>query len=170
MPHCVKPPRRYGGRVTVRVDHWDDPAAPIPTRIVPGGSALVLDDEGRVLLQRRTDSGNWAMPGGVMEIGETLPDAVVRETREETGLEVALTGIVGTFTDPRHVIAYADGEVRQEFTIVFRARPIGGRLALSTESTEIGWFALDELADLPMHESTRRRFAFVQHGDGPYLG
>ncbi len=132
MPHGVKPPRRYGGRVTVRVDHWDDPAAPIPTRIVPGGSALVLDDEGRVLLQRRTDSGNWAMPGGVMEIGETLPDAVVRETREETGLEVALTGIVGTFTDPRHVIAYADGEVRQEFTIVFRARPVGGSLARVT--------------------------------------
>jgi 8-oxo-dGTP pyrophosphatase MutT (NUDIX family) len=154
----------------VRVDHWDDPAAPAPTRIVPGGSALVLDDEGRVLLQRRADSGNWAMPGGVMEIGETLPAAVVRETREETGLEITLTGIVGTFTDPRHVIAYADGEVRQEFTIVFRARPVGGSLALSPESTEIGWFGLDELVGLPMHESTRRRFDFVHAGDGPHLG
>lgn len=153
-----------------RTDHWDDPVAPPPTRIVPGGSALVIDADGRILLQRRADSGDWAMPGGAMDIGETLPQAVVRETREETGLDVEITGLVGLFTDPRHVIAYDDGEVRQEFTVVLRARPTGGRLAVSPESTEVAWFAPDDLAALPMAASTRFRIAVHHAGDGPHLG
>ncbi|MFY1669986.1 NUDIX domain-containing protein [Plantactinospora sp. WMMB334] len=108
-----------------RVDYFDDPSAPAATSLIPGGSALVADDRGRILLQRRADSGNWSLPGGTMELGETLGDAVIRETREETGLNVELTGILGIYTDPRHVIAYADGEVRQEFVVAFTARTPG---------------------------------------------
>jgi ADP-ribose pyrophosphatase YjhB (NUDIX family) len=61
--------------------------------------------EGRVLLQRRADSGNWALPGGKTDLGETLGDAVIREVREETGLDVELTGVLGIYSDPKHVIA-----------------------------------------------------------------
>jgi ADP-ribose pyrophosphatase YjhB (NUDIX family) len=156
--------------VSRRTDYWDHPAAPVATRIVPGGSALVIDADGRILLQRRADSGDWSLPGGIMEIGETLPQAVVRETREETGLDVEITGLVGLFTDPRHVIAYDDGDVRQEFTVVLSARPTGGRLTVSPESTDVGWFTTDDLAALPMAASTRRRIAVHQAGDLPYLG
>jgi ADP-ribose pyrophosphatase YjhB (NUDIX family) len=61
--------------VSGRRDYYHDPAAPRANSLVPGGSALVVDDYGRVLLQRRTDSGNWALPGGTMDIGETLRTA-----------------------------------------------------------------------------------------------
>jgi ADP-ribose pyrophosphatase YjhB (NUDIX family) len=104
-----------------RTDYYDDPNAPVPNSIVPGGSAVVLDDRGRVLLHRRRDSGLWALPGGVMDLGETITEAVAREVCEETGVTVEITGLVGIYSDPRHVIAYSDGEVRQQFNICYRA-------------------------------------------------
>jgi 8-oxo-dGTP pyrophosphatase MutT (NUDIX family) len=152
-----------------RTDYFNDPDAPTPTSLVPGGAALVMDDEGRVLMQRRADSGNWSLPGGVMEIGETIGQAVVREVREETGLDVELTGILGVYTDPRHVIAYDDGEVRQEFVIGFTARPIGGQLRGSDESTEVRWVRMSELAGMQVHESVRLRIAHHARPT-PYIG
>lgn len=154
-----------------RKDYLNDPAAPRPNAIVPGGAALVVDDAGRVLLQRRSDSGNWSLPGGIMEIGETLGAAVVRETAEETGLDVELTGILGIYTDPGHVIAYADGEVRQEFVVAFTARVLAGELRVSDESTDVRFVAPDEVPGLPMHESVRLRLAHWQEGRAtPYIG
>jgi ADP-ribose pyrophosphatase YjhB (NUDIX family) len=152
-----------------RVDYYDDPAAPPPNSLVPGGSALVIDG-GRILLQRRVDSGNWSLPGGTMELGETLGDAVVRETREETGLDVELTGVIGIYTDPRHVIAYADGEVRQEFVVVFSARVLGGQIAVSDESTKVAWIDLNDVPRLPMHESVRLRLQHAMSDRGPHIG
>lgn len=153
-----------------RIDYFDDTNAPTPNSLVPGGSALVVDEDGRILLQRRADSGNWSLPGGRMELGESLGDAVVRETREETGLDVELTGILGIYTDPRHVIAYADGEVRQEFAVVFTARPVGGVLAVSEESTEVAWVDPADTADLPMHESVRLRVGHWVTGGPSHIG
>ena len=153
-----------------RTDYWDDPAAPAANSLVPGGSALVTDDDGRILLQRRADSGNWSLPGGVMELGEGLPDAVVRETREETGFDVEVTGIVGIYTSPRHIIAYADGEVRQEFVVVLTARLLGGELAVSDESKEVAWFDPADLPGLTMHESVRLRIGHWLQGGGPHIG
>jgi ADP-ribose pyrophosphatase YjhB (NUDIX family) len=157
--------------MTRRVDYFDDPSAPTPTSLVPGGSALVVDQTGRVLLQRRTDSGNWSLPGGVMKLGETLGEAVVRETAEETGLEIELTGVLGIYTDPRHVIAYADGEVRQEFVVAFTARAVGGELAVSDESTDVRFVAAEELDQIPVHESVRLRLSHWREGrSSPYIG
>ena len=154
-----------------RIDYYRDPQAPAANSLVPGGSALVVDDAGRVLLQRRADSGNWSLPGGTMDLGETLPGAVMRETREETGLDVELTGILGIYTDPGHVIAYEDGEVRQEFAVVFTARVVGGELAVSDESTDVRFIDPAELDALPMHESVRLRIRHYLEGyDRPYLG
>ena len=143
-----------------RTEYYDDPEAPVPNSLVVAASAAVIDDDGRLLLQRRVDNGLWAMPGGAMEMTESLPDAAVREVREETGYEVEVTGVVGTYTDSRHVIAYSDGEVRRQFNVCFRARVVGGELAVSDESHEAGWFSSEETAGLDMHHTQRLR---VEH-------
>ncbi|MGW6260788.1 NUDIX hydrolase [Streptomyces sp. NPDC055085] len=152
-----------------RRDYEDERDAPEANSLVPAASVVVVDSAGRILLQRRADNGMWALPGGRMEIGESLPGCAVRETREETGYDVELTGIVGTYTNPGHVFAYDDGEVRQEFSICFLARPVSGRLAVSDESTDVQWFEPAEVDGLPMVASVRKRVDDWRSGTGPAL-
>ncbi|MFI6443535.1 NUDIX hydrolase [Kitasatospora sp. NPDC050543] len=152
-----------------RRDYEDDPNAPKPNSLVPAASVVVVDEAGRVLLQRRTDNGMWALPGGKMELGESLADCGIRETREETGIDVEITGIVGTYTNPGHVFAYDDGEVRQEFSICLRARPIGGTVRVSDESHEVAWFDPGEMDGLPMVPSIRKRINDWRSGAGPAI-
>ena len=156
---------------TARTEYYDDPAAPAPNSLVVATSAVVTDSRGRILLQRRADSGNWALPGGAMEMDESLADSVVREVREETGYDIEVTGLVGTYTDPRHIIAYTDGEVRRQFNICYTARITGGELAISSESTELRFVAPGELDGLQMHPTQRLRLRHYFDRDGqPYLG
>ncbi|GAB7192142.1 NUDIX domain-containing protein [Kineococcus sp. NUM-3379] len=140
-----------------RRDFYDDPAAPPANSLVPAASAVIVDEDGRILLHRRRDNGKWALPGGKMELGESLGDCAVREVREETGLDVELTGIVGIYSDPKHVFAYDNGEVRQEFSICFSGRVTGGELTASDESHEVAWFTPAEVEELPMVDSIRAR-------------
>ncbi|WP_231972389.1 NUDIX hydrolase [Nocardiopsis alborubida] len=153
-----------------RMEYYDDPDAPVPNNLVVAASAAVVDGEGRLLLQRRVDNGLWAMPGGAMEMTESLPEAAVREVREETGYEVEVTGLVGTYTDARHVIAYSDGEVRRQFNVCFRARVVGGRLAVSDESHEVRWFTPEEVSGLDMHHTQRLRVEHALGSGEPYPG
>ncbi|MGK4583581.1 NUDIX hydrolase [Kitasatospora sp. HPMI-4] len=152
-----------------RRDYEDDPDAPRANSLVPAASVVVVDEEGRVLLQRRTDNGRWALPGGTMEIGESLADCGVRETFEEAGITIEVTGIVGTYTNPGHVLAYDDGEVRQEFSVCLLGRPTGGELRVSDESHEVAWFTPAETDDLPMLPSIRKRLSDWRAGRGPVV-
>ncbi|MGW1495155.1 NUDIX domain-containing protein [Streptomyces sp. NPDC002402] len=154
-----------------RSEYYDDPGAPELNNLVPAASAVVTDEQGRILLQRRRDNDLWALPGGGMEMTDSLPGTAVREVKEETGLDVEITGLVGTYTDPRHVIAYTDGEVRRQFNVCFTARVTGGELAISDESTELRFIDPEDLADLPMHHTQRLRIQhFLEDRDRPYLG
>ncbi|MBB5854478.1 NUDIX hydrolase [Amycolatopsis umgeniensis] len=125
-----------------RVDYYNDPNAPEANSIVVAVSAFIQDDEGRILMIRRTDNDLYSIPGGQLELGETLAEAAVREVREETGIECEITGVIGLYSDPKHVIAYDDGEVRQEFSICFRAVPKSGGIRTSDESKEVAWTRL----------------------------
>lgn len=154
-----------------RTEYYDAPTAPKPNSLVVAASAVVTDDQGRILLQRRRDNSLWALPGGGMDMGESLPGAAVREVKEETGYDVEITGIVGTYTDPRHIIAYSDGEVRRQFNVCFRARITGGSLAISEESSEIRFVNPDGIDDLPMHHTQRLRIQhFLENRTTPHLG
>ncbi|MBR7839517.1 NUDIX domain-containing protein [Actinospica durhamensis] len=154
-----------------RTDYYDDPDAPHPNSMLVAASTVVTDANERILLLRRSDSGNWALPGGTMELGESLPDCAIREVLEETGLKIEITGLVGTYTDPRHVIAYSDGEVRQQFNICFTARIVGGLLTESEESTALRFVAPDELGDLPIHPTQQLRLDhYLTRGGEPYFG
>lgn len=154
-----------------RTEYYDDPNAPKPNSVVVAASAVVTDDQGRILLQRRTDNGLWALPGGGMDMSDSLPGCAVREVKEETGFEVEITGLVGTYTDPRHVIAYSDGEVRRQFNVCFRGRIVGGSLTVSDESTEVRFVEPSELDELPMHHTQRLRVQhFLEDRPVPFLG
>lgn len=144
-----------------RIDYYHDPDAPPANSIVVAVTAFILDESGRLLMIRRTDNDLYAIPGGVQEIGETIVQTVVREVREETGILVDVTGLIGVYSDPKHVIAFADGEVRQEFSLCFRAQPIRGELRTSSESKEVLWVEPSRLDDLNIHPSIRLR---IQHG------
>jgi mutator protein MutT len=154
-----------------RRDYYDDPQAPQPNSIVPAGSAVIVNAHGDILLQRRNDNGLWALPGGALEIGETMSQAVVREVEEETGVRIVITGLVGLYTDPRHVIAYADGEVRQQFNICFKAEAMEARTRVSEESSAVRFIPEGQLAMVPMHPTTRLRLQhYLERRQEPYLG
>ena len=107
-----------------RIDYYDDPNAPKANSLVPSVNVVVVNDAGEILMIRRTDNDNWAVPGGAIDLGESVAQAAVRETREESGIECEISGIVGIYSDPKHVLLYtSNGEVRQEFSIVLTARP-----------------------------------------------
>ena len=144
-----------------RVDYWDDGDAPKPTSRKPSASVIVCNSGGDILLLRRPDSGRWTIPTGGLKKNETLTHCAVRECREETGLEVEITGLVGLFSDPRHVIAYADGEVRQPVNACFAARRISGKLTTTDEATDVEWVPPERLDDYDIHPSIRRR---IVHG------
>ncbi|MEC4014926.1 NUDIX hydrolase [Streptomyces sp. H27-D2] len=155
-----------------RIDYFRDPNAPKANSVVPSVTAVVCDDAGRLLIIHKTDNDLWALPGGGHDIGESVGDTVVREVEEETGIAVEIDSIVGLYTNPEHVLAYDDGEVRQQFSICFRAHPTGGSLRTSSESKEVRWIDPADLDSLNIHPSMRLR---IEHGlDGsrhePYIG
>jgi ADP-ribose pyrophosphatase YjhB (NUDIX family) len=111
-----------------RIDFFDDPEGPKASTLVPSVNVVVTNAAGEILLIRRTDNGNWALPGGAIDLGESVAQAAARETVEESGITCAITGISGIYSDPRHVILYtSNGEARQEFSIVLTARPLSGQ-------------------------------------------
>jgi 8-oxo-dGTP pyrophosphatase MutT (NUDIX family) len=141
-----------------RIDYYDDPGAPAANSLVPSVNVVVVSDAGEILLIRRTDNGNWAVPGGAIDLGESVAQAGVRETLEESGIECAITGIVGIYSDPKHVILYtSNGEVRQEFSIVLTGRPLHGQPTPSSESSEVRWVPAPEVSGYTMDRSMRLR-------------
>ena len=159
-------------RVGRRIDYYDDADAPPANSMVPSVNVVVTDDDGRILLIRRSDNDNWALPGGAIDLGESMIQAAVRETAEETGIDCEITGLVGIYTDPRHVILYtSNNEARQEFSILLTARMTGGRPTPSDESTEVVWTSPDDAAGLTMDRSMRLRLGHYLDGrTAPDLG
>jgi ADP-ribose pyrophosphatase YjhB (NUDIX family) len=141
-----------------RIDYYDDPSAPKANSLVPSVNVVVVNDAGEILLIRRTDNDNWAVPGGAIDLGESVAQAAVRETVEESGIECEITGIVGIYSDPKHVLLYtSNGEVRQEFSIVLTGRPLSGQPTPSSESSEVRWVPVSEVRDYTMDRSMRIR-------------
>jgi ADP-ribose pyrophosphatase YjhB (NUDIX family) len=155
-----------------RIDFYDDPDAPAADSIVPSVNVAVTNEADEILLIRRSDNDNWALPGGAVDLGESLTQAAVRETREESGIECEITGVSGIYTDPRHVMLYtSNGEVRQEFSIVLTARPADGRPTTSTETSEVRWVPRAEVARYQMDASMRLRVQhYLEHRAQPYIG
>ncbi|GBE20913.1 MAG TPA: NUDIX domain-containing protein [Actinobacteria bacterium] len=154
-----------------RIDHFNESDGPRAARVVPAASAVVTDEDGRLLLGKRTDNNLWTIPGGTMEPGETIADTAVREVKEETGIDVEVVSLVGIYSNPHHVVEYSDGEVRQQFSVCFACRRIRGEVATSDETSEVGYFSPDEIEAMDIHPSIRLRIRhFLDNRDEPYLG
>lgn len=141
-----------------RIDYYDDPEAPKANSLVPSVNVVVVNDTGAILMIRRSDNENWAVPGGAIDLGESMTQAAIRETKEESGIDCEITGLVGIYTDPKHIIFYtSNGEARQEFSILLTARPTGGAPTPSDETTEVRWVRPSEVTGYNMDRSMRMR-------------
>ena len=113
--------------------------------LLPGAGAVVRDEQGRILLLRRSDNGQWSLPAGMIEPGEQPADAVVREVFEETGVRVEIERLAGVGS---HDSVYPNGDHCQYLVAWFRCRPVGGEARPDgEESLDVGWFAPDALPD-----------------------
>lgn len=155
-----------------RIDYHDDPDAPPPNSVVPSANVIVTNESDDILLILRSDNGNWALPGGGLDLGESLPQTAVREVKEETGIDCEITGLVGIYTDPKHIILYtSNNEARQEFSVVFTAHATGGEPTPSTESREVHWVPVADIEALQMDQAMRLRLRhYRERRATPYLG
>jgi 8-oxo-dGTP pyrophosphatase MutT (NUDIX family) len=152
-----------------RVEYWHDPDAPTPNSLVPACGVLAINDAGEILMQRRRDTGQWALPMGKMELGETPSECAVRETHEETGVRVEIVGLVGIYSDPSHIVAYTDGEVRQEYEVTLLARPLSGSPTANDEASDVRWVEPHRLDSYDIHPTMRRQIADYLNGRMPHV-
>jgi 8-oxo-dGTP pyrophosphatase MutT (NUDIX family) len=142
-------------------EYYQDPGAPRAHGLLPAAFAAVRNATGQVLLVRRIDDGNWELPGGRIEVGETARQAVVREVAEESGVTIALTAVSGIYSDPSHVLVDPDGSIHQQLALCFHAVPTdpdGERPRPDgTETDGADWYDLAATAVLTMHPAMRTR-------------
>jgi 8-oxo-dGTP pyrophosphatase MutT (NUDIX family) len=117
--------------------------------MMPAVSAIIMDDDGKILLQRRSDNGKWSTPGGAIDPREEPADAIVREVYEECNLKVVPERIIGVYGGEDHLLTYPNGDQVAIISIVFLCKIIGGTLKINDdESLELRYFAPDDLPQL----------------------
>jgi ADP-ribose pyrophosphatase YjhB (NUDIX family) len=118
-----------------------------------GCSATIFDEaRQKVLLTRRLDNGLWCLPGGHMEAGESVEECCAREVFEETGLQVRVKRLTGVYSNPDQLVVYPDGNQAHFVVMNFEVEIIRGKLSISDETSEAGYFSLTEIASMPMHD------------------
>ena len=113
-----------------------------------GCSAAIFDEHRRILLTRRADNGQWCLPGGGMESGESTAEACEREVFEETGLRVRVKRLVGVYSHSDQLVVYPDGNKAHIVALHFEAEVFSGELGLSDETIDFGYFTLEEMQDM----------------------
>ena len=165
-------PAVRNGVDAVRRVHFRDSTAPAAAVVAPSVFVAARDTWGGLLLVRRRDSGGWELPGGRVEVGESVLDTAVRETVEESGVLVRITGVVGLFTDPAHVVVSASGEeVRQQFVVCLHAWAVRGSPVPDLHETiDAAWFDPADVAELPVEPGASRWITRALSGAlEPYL-
>lgn len=132
------------------------------------GTVILRDEDGRILLQQRTDFNFWGLPGGVLELDENIESCARRELAEETGLQAGELALTGVYTHPRFDVTYPNGDEVQQFTFCFSGRWQGGQMAVDGVETACqAFFAPEALADLAMPSWYRAMLADERRGGEP---
>lgn len=148
------------GLKTVRKDYSHEENMPNANSMVPAAAVAIINND-CILMLKRKDNGKWTLPGGTMELDESLTGCATREVKEETGLDVIVKDVIGTYTDPDVRIEYSDGEVRREFTIVYYGECSNSEIILDDESSLYAWIPTCEVTSYPMAKSQQKRIADV---------
>ena len=122
-----------------------------------GCTAAVFDGSGRILLTKRSDNGQWCLPGGAVDPGETVSEACVREVLEETGLQVRVKRLIGIYSHSDQLVVYPDGTKVQVVALHFEVEVTGGTAGLSDEVSDFGYFSVDEMEGLQFLGRHRER-------------
>lgn len=123
-----------------------------------GCSAVIFNsNRQKVLLTKRADNGLWCLPGGGMEAGESAAEACEREVWEETGLRVHATKLLGVYSNPDQLVIYPDGNKAFFVVLNFEVEILEGTPGLSNETIDFGWFAVEEMDNMPMHGQHKSR-------------
>ena len=117
-----------------------------PRKLILNCGGVVIEKDGKVLFQRRADNGKWGLIGGLVEMNETYAQTAVREAREETGLEVKLTGFLGIFHN--HDMVWANGDAAHVISAMYTAEIVSGEPRIDEESFELRFFGKDEFPEL----------------------
>ena len=129
-------------------------------KLAPSSSAIIFDSTRQcVLLTRRTDNGRWCLPGGAIDPGESYVECCAREVLEETGLVVNVGRLIGVYSSPHHIIEYADGNRIQGLSLIFEAAVFGGKLCITDEVTELGYFSPEQMKSMEVMEQVHERVA-----------
>lgn len=149
------------GLKTIRKDYANTLEMPEANSIRPAVS-VVIYHENKILLLKRKDNEKWTLPGGTLEMNESLFHCAVREVEEECGLKVSIIDTIGIYSNPNIRIEYSDGEVRREFTVVFFGDVTDTQVIVDEESSTYRWITLDEIDNLPMADSQKNRMSDVK--------
>lgn len=137
--------------------------------MMPVAGAIIRNEAGELLLQQRTDDHQWTLPGGAIEPGEEPAEALIREVREETGLEVVPLRLTGVYGGKERVVSYPNGDRVALIAMIFECRVVGGRLQTDDDETlDLRYFALDALPET-MPQRYHRMIAHAQNGTAPYF-
>ncbi len=139
-----------GEQSTHLFDSTGQPIARMPDEIRPSTNGVVFNGRGEVLLQKRADNGYWGLPGGKVDIGESVEQGAIREVLEETGLHVTVKRLIGVYSDPQQysIMSYAAaGWIVHFVTLLFECEYQSGQLQISEESTDVGYFGPNSLPE-----------------------
>ena len=115
-------------------------------KIILNAATTIIERDGKILLQRRSDNGKWGLIGGLLEMNETYQEAAIREAREETGLEVRLESFLGIYHN--HNMVWGNGDAAHVITAFFTASIISGEPRVDAESLELRCCGMEELPEL----------------------
>jgi len=145
-----------------RIDYFYSNNAPMANSIKPAVSVILQNNEKKILVLKRKDNNKWTLPGGTLEFGENLTSCAVREIKEETGLNIEILDLIGTYTNPNILVEYLDGEIRQEFTLVYIGKILNGSIKIDNESKEYKWVTIEELLNMPLAKSQKIRIIDIK--------